>query len=239
MPKKNFTIDGVGAVGVYKRRGCRKIRLRITPDGAVRITLPYWLPYRAAKDFAYAKRAWIHQNQPKQSIIQHDDVIGRQHTVVVSYSAQKNITSRVSDTRILLRVPFGTHIADADIQNTVRSACERALRRQAKVYLPQRLAELAQTHNFSYNTVSIKKMKSRWGSCSSRKNISLNLYLMQLDDALIDYVLLHELVHTRVLSHNAAFWRELSQYVENLSDIRRIMREKTPSIQLQNTSTKD
>ncbi len=81
-----------------------------------------------------------------------------------------------------------------------------ALRKQAKAILPPRLRELASMHGFSHARVRITSARTRWGSCSARGNINLSLYLMILPLRLSDYVLLHELCHTRELNHGSRFW---------------------------------
>ena len=85
----------------------------------------------------------------------------------------------------------------------------------ARESLKNRLSELADIYGFSYNRVFIRSQKSRWGSCSAKNNISLNLALAQLPVDLRDYVILHELVHTRVKNHSPGFWRELEKYLKN------------------------
>lgn len=86
----------------------------------------------------------------------------------------------------------------------------RQLRLRAKAELPPRLAELAAEHGFEYNSVRIKHNVSNWGSCSSKKNINLNLNLVRLPDELRDYVMLHELCHLRHLNHGPEFHALLS-----------------------------
>ncbi|MBO4634402.1 MAG: M48 family metallopeptidase [Bacteroidales bacterium] len=78
-------------------------------------------------------------------------------------------------------------------------------RAQAKATLPARLAELAARHGFVYNKVFIKNNRSNWGSCSSLKNINLNLRLVTLPQELQDLVMLHELCHLKYLNHSAQF----------------------------------
>jgi len=92
---------------------------------------------------------------------------------------------------------------------------ETALRRRAQSVLPARLAELAQLHGFQYSGVKIRKSRSRWGSCSTKKSISLSLYLMLLPEHLIEYVLLHELCHTVQMNHSPAFWNLLDKCTQN------------------------
>ena len=81
--------------------------------------------------------------------------------------------------------------------------------------LDARLDELAMTHGFTYNRATVRNQKTRWGSCSGKNNISLNMQLMNLPKQLIDYVILHELVHTLVKNHSPLFWETLNSYVIN------------------------
>jgi predicted metal-dependent hydrolase len=97
-------------------------------------------------------------------------------------------------------------------------------REDARKILNQRLAELATEHDFEYGKVSIRKQKTRWGSCSSQNNISLNQSLLHLPDGLIDYILLHELTHTRVKNHSPDFWDELETVCPDAKKKRRLLK---------------
>ena len=99
------------------------------------------------------------------------------------------------------------------------------LRKQAKSYLPGRLAELAAQHGFSYNQVRIKHNASNWGSCSAKKNINLNLNLMRLPAELQDYVMLHELCHLKYMNHGKEFHALLESVCPNHKALRAKLRE--------------
>ena len=86
-------------------------------------------------------------------------------------------------------------------------------RAKARRLLTRRLGELAERHDFKYNRVFIRNQKTRWGSCSTLNNISLNINLVSLSQDLTDYVLLHELLHTRIKNHSKEFWAQLDKYV--------------------------
>lgn len=86
-------------------------------------------------------------------------------------------------------------------------------RTEARKKLVNRLNELSAQHCFNYNKVFMRNQKTRWGSCSAKNNISLNMKLVRLPDEMIDYVLLHELVHTRIKNHTNVFWTELNRLV--------------------------
>lgn len=99
------------------------------------------------------------------------------------------------------------------------------LRKQAKTYLPGRLAELAAQYGFSYNQVRIKHNVSNWGSCSVKKNINLNLNLMRLPAELQDYVMLHELCHLKYMNHGKEFHALLESVCPNHKALRRQLRD--------------
>ena len=86
-------------------------------------------------------------------------------------------------------------------------------RTEARRKLVGRLNELCEQYGFSYNKVFLRNQKTRWGSCSTKNNISLNMKLIRLPNEMIDYVLLHELVHTRIKNHTNEFWAELNRLV--------------------------
>jgi len=88
-------------------------------------------------------------------------------------------------------------------------------RSRAKRILTRRLNDLSLQSGFSYNRVFIRNQRTLWGSCSVQNNINLNIKLTRLPDELLDYVILHELVHTRIKNHSKAFWAELDRFVDN------------------------
>ena len=91
------------------------------------------------------------------------------------------------------------------------------LRRQAKQVLFPRLQVFAAARGLHYQKVSIRKSRTRWGSCSSKGNISLSLYLMLLPPYLQDYVMQHELTHLVEMNHSPRFWALLDEATEGNS----------------------
>lgn len=109
--------------------------------------------------------------------------------------------------------------------NPASSINESELRQAAHSFLPQKLNELALNHGFQYNSLRIRKSRTRWGSCSSKKNINLSLYLMLLPVELIEYVILHELCHTVHMNHSQAFWILLDEHTQgNAKELRKALR---------------
>ena len=84
---------------------------------------------------------------------------------------------------------------------------ERELRNRAKRELPGRLLELAARHALTVTRVSVRNQRWRWGSCSRNGHICLNWRLVQMPDAVRDYVMIHELMHLRRMDHSPKFWK--------------------------------
>jgi hypothetical protein len=123
--------------------------------------------------------------------------------------AKKIVHSRVGWIRKqLTRMAYMKQKHDILLQESARLN-----KSQARKKLINRLNELAEWHGYSYNRVFIRNQRTRWGSCSSKNNISLNIKLSLLPDELMDYVILHELVHTRLKNHSKDFWAELNDLV--------------------------
>lgn len=229
MPNKNFTLDHGLDITVYKRRGNRNLRLSIAPSGQVRVSIPAWAPYRAGLDFARSRRDWISAQHRPAEPLKHGQAIGKGHHL--QFIAKPSVTkaaSRISDNTIVISHPEAEQPDSPAVQRAARAASVRALRHQAERLLPQRLAALAAIHDFTYQEVSIKQLKSRWGSCDHRTHIVLNLFLMQLPWELIDYVLLHELTHTRILKHGPDFWQAMATASPKTVALRKDLRAYSP-----------
>ena len=120
---------------------------------------------------------------------------------------------------------FFTLVARRKPRRAPVNARVEQMRAQAKATLPHRLAELAAQHGFAYNKVFIKNNVSNWGSCSSLKNINLNLRLVTLPQELQDYVMLHELCHLKYLNHGKEFHALLESVCPGHRALARQMKE--------------
>jgi predicted metal-dependent hydrolase len=231
MANKTAEIDGIGTVNLYKRKGSRHIRLSISANGQIRVTMPHWVPYSAGVTFAKQKSDWLKKQVKPPVILLSDSQIGKKHRLLFENTEQAKVTSRLyQDGRIVIRLPREIKSDASEAQSSATKACIRALKREAEDELPSRLKALADHYGFSYRSVEVKQLKGRWGSCDQRQQIVLNCYLMQLPWELIDYVFLHELVHTKIMAHGPRFWQEMAKYVKNLPAIRKLMRQHRPTV---------
>jgi len=229
MPSKSFSLDDGLVFTVYKRRGNRQLRLSISPAGKVRVSIPAWAPYKMGVDFAHSRQGWLNEQIEKPVLLRNGQVIGKNHHLELRPSpSAKKVTTRVQPTTITVTYPTAMAASSDQVQQAAHRAALRSLRHQAEQLLPQRLRTVADRHGFDYRSVRIKQLTGRWGSCDQYKNIVLSLFLMQLPWSLIDYVLLHELTHTRVLRHGPAFWQAMAAVSANAKDDRRSLQAYRP-----------
>ena len=93
-----------------------------------------------------------------------------------------------------------------------------------KEYILKRMAYFSQEMGLEYEKVKFRKMKSRWGSCSSKGSITLNTHLLKLPSELVDYIVVHELAHLKYMNHSKDFHALVERYLPNQKELRKKFR---------------
>lgn len=232
MAQKTVFLPEIGEVILSKRKGTTHIRLSINAAGKIRVGMPYWAPYQMGIAFAKSKSAWIKKHLENQvpPRLQDGDLIGKSHRINYRYQAElQKVSTKITTSEIIINTKLS--LADQRTQEKLIEVCERALKKEAEILLPQRLKVLAQKHGFIYKEVRIRKLVARWGSCSNKGIITLSYYLLQLPWNLIDYVLLHELIHTRHLNHGTEFWKDFKKISPHAKALQKEIRTYRPLVQ--------
>ena len=100
-------------------------------------------------------------------------------------------------------------------------ALERAYRRQAKARLEERAAYFASRMGVSYQRISVRAAKTRWGSCSAKGNLNFHWKLILMPPQVLDYVVVHELAHRKEMNHSPAFWAEVEKILPDYRERRK------------------
>jgi hypothetical protein len=182
--------------------------------------MPSSVLYRDAIRFIESKTNWIQKQQSKiqagLTLFAPESCFKTKfHKLAITKGNTDKVYNRVGNGVIQIFIPERVNHEQPKVQEFIKHTLIDVMRWEAKVYLPKRLKELADKHGFKYQNISIKNASTRWGSCSSANNINLNLHLMRVPEHLIDYVLMHELVHTVVKNHGEKFWLLLEQCYPN------------------------
>ena len=232
MKEKLLNIQGVD-VTLFSSKRAKRLSITIKPFTGVRVSVPRYVSFKKAKQATEERIDWIKSNLSKMkkaedlfTVFNLDTKFQtRSHHLELKVSDTDTLKSIVRNNKISIIIPQSNKMEDSAVQTEIRKAIERAWRKEAKEYLPARVKVLAEKHKFKYKNVAIKNTKTRWGSCSFSNNINLSLHLMRLPDHLVDYVILHELVHTKVKNHSKDFWQLLDIVSGNARKLDREVKE--------------
>lgn len=221
-----------GEIVVKRQSLAKNISLKIAPDGRLRVTMPLYAPILAAKTLIKTSRGQIRellsQHQAPFSYTKNQQ-IGKSHHLLIQPTTKPS-SVKIVGTQIIAEINQSEAIESAANQQLIRDKILVALRKEAKGYLPRRLSFLAEEYGFSFSRSKITHASSRWGSCSSSGTISLNIGMMNLPFELIDYVIIHELCHTKHMNHSTKFWAEVAKFDPHYKTHRAALKKYSPHV---------
>ncbi|EAY28432.1 protein of unknown function [Microscilla marina ATCC 23134] len=214
MIEKTIHIAGVGEVLLVKSKRAKRVNIKIAPLKGVRVTVPHRVTFANAEKLVLEKKSWLMKHIPNMQKLEGKLTLFTPDTQFTTFShelvfvvdASSELRAKADQTKLTIIYPPDTDFASIETQDFIRHCIVETYRREAKVFLPGRVRELATLHQFKFRSVHVKNAKTRWGSCSYDNKINLNLHLMRLPAHLRDYVILHELCHTQVKNHSQDFW---------------------------------
>ena len=210
MPELGFQYE-------LTRSDRRTLSIKISRDAKVLVYAPRRMSLKHIEDFLFEKRAWVLKNLAK--VQERKDI------------SDSFVPGGESGLLLLGRnffVPDGLSAEDT------AAALKEVYRSLAKNYLVRRTYELADQFGETVASVKINSARTRWGSCTSKGNINLSLFLVMAPEGAVDYCIIHELSHLKHMDHSAAFWRHVGSrcpdYEKRKEELRvlnlRLMREK-------------
>jgi len=193
----------------------RRISIRVYPDARVEVVVPPRARPREIESFVSAQREWIEarraqalRNKPAPEPFPPPSLdflaTGERWRVHVAGAADRLRVAELGPGLLEIR---GTGTGRA-----IRLSLRNWLKRAAAARLEPRVMELAAAAGVRYSRVEIRRQRSRWGSCSARGTISLNLCLLFQRPEVVDYLIVHELMHVKHMNHSARFWAAVESH---------------------------
>lgn len=163
--------------------------------------------------------------QAEKFVNEHKDWLQRQRKKLVRLS-EKSVS--LNDGEVLFCGAIYRHMKNSDLgtitlfdheQKIIRTSkdltnateLEDWYIEQAVRIIPLRVEQNAEKYGFHYNRITIRNQKTKWGSCSAQKNLNFNYKLVKMPDYVLDYLVIHELVHTEFLNHGEQFWQRVAE----------------------------
>ncbi|MCX6111744.1 MAG: SprT family zinc-dependent metalloprotease [Proteobacteria bacterium] len=230
---KTIETNNLGRITIRKNRRSKHISIRVKPHEGISITTPTNVSMSYVEKLIESKSEWIKQKLEKINKLEKSKTIfdlntkfqTRNHRLVINLHDKETTIVRVSNGLIMVKYPCNRIISDKDIQRAIREGIDKALRIEAQEYIPHRVKGLAGRFDLKYKDVTVKNIKTRWGSCSSKNNLNFNIHLMMLPVDLIDYVIVHELAHTVEKNHSHRFWSLLDSLVGDSKKLNRDLKK--------------
>lgn len=182
-----------------KSKKAKYLRIEISSNGIVTLIIPFLMNNSEGLKFLSKKSDWV--------------------------------LSKLDKVRKPSQIAYlGENLSEQEIESIkigTADSYRKWLKSKAEIYLIERTKFLAKNFGFTVNRITLRFQKTRWGSCSFNKNISLNIMLMKLPIEIIDYVIIHELCHTIFMDHSKSFWGLVEKYSPNYKILRKQLKSIT------------
>jgi predicted metal-dependent hydrolase len=201
---------------VRESRRAQRLTVRVFRTGQVEVVVPPRTSRRTVASFLQRHRAWIERKRQAARAALPAPEPFPPAVLALAASGQSWLVDQAAGARRRSRDPAVLSLRGAtQSAEDLQRSLQRWLIAFARAHLGALLEQLAQQHGFSYRRLQIRRQRTRWGSCSTRGTISLNVGLMFQRPEVVRYLLLHELVHTRHMNHSPRFWRCVERYDPN------------------------
>jgi len=236
-------------------RSSRRKRLSLEIDAGGEITLrsPEWLPMERVMVFLTEHRHWILEKlaQTRQGSRPASDsgvspeennprpFLGRNLELLIEAPPDcARLICRREGSRLLILGRGQVSVNEPALDNSWKRQWEERLsqaivkwyRKEAHDHFLDRLNHFASLMGVKFSRMAVGDQRGRWGSCSSQGVIRLNWRLLMAPEAILDYVVVHELAHIPVHNHSAAFWRVVETFLPDYRQRRRELKELGPSL---------
>ncbi len=215
--KGKITIKGKNIPYIIKRSTRAKyVRLEVRQGTGLTVVIPKSYKIGQIPGLLEAKRSWILDKLAKcgqaqllsaENKLKNGDVIpylGRNLEVVRRQNLGNTDSVRLEQNRLVVTLGSASSELNLLLEQWYRMQAARLINKSAN--------ELSAQLGLSYNQLTIRGQKTRWGSCSHRGNLSFNWRLMMAPEPVIDYVIIHELAHLREMNHSKRFWELVAEH---------------------------
>ena len=191
------------------RKRVKNITLRVKNDGSALCTAPMRVSWHDIDAFLASHASWLEKQRKKLARLSALRLTLSENELM--FRGIKYLYIRVKELGSLVLFDHERLCIRAAADMTVPEEKEAWYIEQALRIIPPKVAYFAEKFGFRYNNVTIRNQKTKWGSCSAKKNLNFNYKLVQTPDFVLDYLIIHELAHTEHLHHGPTFWERVEQ----------------------------
>ena len=205
-----------------KRQKRKTLALHILEDASVEVRAPKWVAKREIEAFVIQRRSWVmaQQDKVRESISQQPQFVDGQVHQFIGKSVRLKVLEGKSSVATLQEGVLTLVLSGSEQPVRVKRLWLRWCRQQAQQVFAERLSYWFEKmpQGTPEPQLKLRRMRRRWGSCSSKQVITFNTLLITLPMECIDYVVVHELCHLWELNHSQAFYRLLASILPDWRD---------------------
>lgn len=210
----------------------KTIALVVERDGSLTVRAPLQMPEAHVRKFVEQHADWITKNQTQAQKYAPPPHKKYNEGETFLYFGQSFPLAFVQRQRAALTFDGTTFRLAKSAQPKAEEAFVRWYKRQAAQVLLERVSFHARKNGFHFEKIRISSARTRWGSCSSKGTLSFTYRLVMAPLEVIDYVVLHELVHTKVRNHSKVFWARVGEIMPGYKLHVRWLRQKGKTLTL-------
>jgi predicted metal-dependent hydrolase len=209
----------------------KTLALIVKPDGSLVVRAPLRTSEKAIREFINKYASWVHRKQSE--VLAAQPLLPKQYVPgeMFGYLGETYPLEIVREQRQPLILSESFKLAES-AQANARRVFERWYRTQAKQILGERLCSYASQYGFEYTKLGITSARTRWGSCSASGSINFSWRLILAPLEAVDYVVVHELVHTVIHNHSKHFWKKVGEILPDYQERRNWLRKNAPQMML-------
>lgn len=220
-----------------RSKRARRVSINLTLEKGVELVCPERTSQRAALEFLVSHSAWVHKHKALWQRATTQELQPLPHEIYFQASEQRFLINYATNilagdqarVKLLQRSDNSLVLYGAHDETKILKKLKEWVRTQASNYLRERLDYFSQHTGLIYTGMQCRWQRTCWGSCNAQGKISLNSKLMFVPQAALDYVVLHELAHTRHMNHSKSFWKLVARYMPDYAERKRLLRASANS----------
>lgn len=231
-----ITLGGQSVPYIIRRSfKAKNVRFLVREEHGLEVVVPEGYPLRNIEELLTQKQKWIleklgeiEENAIKRQAAQDDTLsniryLGKAYPVVVILDSASPIRVEFSEEKALLTLPQNR-------EELLRQVIDAWYRWAAKSLFTERASFWAEKMHVAYQNIFIRNQKTRWGSCSVKKNLSFNMRIIMAPLEVVDYIIIHELAHLKEMNHSKKFWQVVEEFCPNYKNHMAWLKKNGPGL---------
>ncbi|MDF2614703.1 MAG: family metallopeptidase [Clostridia bacterium] len=203
------------------RQNRKTIAIHVDEEANVIIKVPKYLTLSEVNQFVKKNESWIKNRVHQQMVMKQNNdwrmtkkilYLGEYINILIKPCVYYKTQVILANGQLIVEPAVGS--TDKDVGQLI----ENFYKKEAKEILTVMTQQYASLLRVKYNKITVRKQKTRWGSCSSKGNLSYNIKILCASREMIEYIVLHEVMHLKYFNHGKDFWKSIAEIMPDYKE---------------------